>query len=57
MLNIGLGGHSIPIDPLYLSWKIRALNYNARFIELASEINTSVPRFAVSKARWVKQLN
>ncbi len=39
----GLGGHCIPIDPLYLSWKLRALNYNARFIELASEINTSMP--------------
>lgn len=39
----GLGGHCIPIDPLYLSWKLRALNYNAQFIELASEINTSMP--------------
>jgi UDP-N-acetyl-D-glucosamine dehydrogenase len=39
----GLGGHCIPIDPLYLSWKLRALNYTARFIELASEINTSMP--------------
>jgi len=45
----GLGGHCIPIDPLYLSWKMKALNYNARFIELASEINTNMPRFAVSK--------
>jgi UDP-N-acetyl-D-glucosamine dehydrogenase len=41
----GLGGHCIPIDPLYLSWKLRALNYTARFIELASEINTSMPRY------------
>ena len=40
----GLGGHCIPIDPLYLSWKLRALNYTARFIELASEINTGMPR-------------
>ena len=47
----GLGGHCIPIDPLYLSWKMRALNYNARFIELASEINTNMPRFAVSKVQ------
>jgi len=39
----GLGGHCIPIDPLYLWWKLRALNYNARFIELASEINTQMP--------------
>ena len=43
----GLGGHCIPIDPLYLSWKLRSLNYTARFIELASEINTSMPRHVV----------
>ena len=43
----GLGGHCIPIDPLYLSWKLRALNYTARFIELASEINTGMPRYVV----------
>jgi UDP-N-acetyl-D-glucosamine dehydrogenase len=47
----GLGGHCIPIDPLYLSWKLRSLNYTARFIELASEINTNMPRFAVSKVQ------
>ena len=47
----GLGGHCIPIDPLYLSWKLRSLNYTARFIELASEINTGMPRFAVSKVQ------
>jgi UDP-N-acetyl-D-glucosamine dehydrogenase len=47
----GLGGHCIPIDPLYLSWKMRALNYTARFIDLASEINTSMPRFAVTKVQ------
>ena len=45
----GLGGHCIPIDPLYLSWKLRSLNYNARFIELASEINTNMPRYTLSK--------
>jgi len=45
----GLGGHCIPIDPLYLSWKLRAINYNARFIELASEINTGMPRYVVGK--------
>jgi UDP-N-acetyl-D-glucosamine dehydrogenase len=45
----GLGGHCIPIDPLYLSWKLRSLNYTARFIELASEINTGMPRFVISK--------
>ena len=43
----GLGGHCIPIDPLYLSWKLRALKYTARFIELASEINTGMPRHVV----------
>jgi UDP-N-acetyl-D-glucosamine dehydrogenase len=47
----GLGGHCIPIDPLYLSWKLRSLNYTARFIDLASEINTSMPRFAVQKVQ------
>jgi UDP-N-acetyl-D-glucosamine dehydrogenase len=45
----GLGGHCIPIDPLYLSWKLKALNYTARFIELASEINGNMPRHTVSK--------
>ncbi len=44
----GLGGHCIPIDPLYLSWKLRSLNYTARFIELASEINTSMPYYVVT---------
>jgi UDP-N-acetyl-D-glucosamine dehydrogenase len=44
----GLGGHCIPIDPLYLSWKLRSLNYTARFIELASEVNTGMPRHVVS---------
>ena len=45
----GLGGHCIPIDPLYLSWKLKTLNYNARFIELASEINTGMPYHVVHK--------
>jgi UDP-N-acetyl-D-glucosamine dehydrogenase len=45
----GLGGHCIPIDPLYLSWKLKTLNYTARFIELASEINTSMPVYVVDK--------
>jgi len=44
----GLGGHCIPIDPLYLSWKLKSVKYNARFIELASEINTNMPRVVVS---------
>ncbi len=43
----GLGGHCIPIDPLYLSWKLRALNYQARFIELADSINTAMPAHVV----------
>jgi UDP-N-acetyl-D-glucosamine dehydrogenase len=45
----GLGGHCIPIDPLYLSWKMKSFNYNARFIELASEINTNMPRYVVHR--------
>jgi UDP-N-acetyl-D-glucosamine dehydrogenase len=49
----GLGGHCIPIDPLYLSWKLKTLNYTARFIELASEINTSMPRYWVQKVQDV----
>jgi len=47
----GLGGHCIPIDPLYLSWKLRTLNYTARFIELASEVNTSMPRYWAQKVQ------
>lgn len=46
-----LGGHCIPIDPLYLSWKLKTLNYNARFIELASEVNTSMPNYWVGKVQ------
>src|ERR671913_695181 len=45
----GLGGHCIPIDPIYLSWKMKSVHYNARFIELASEINTNMPRYVVSR--------
>lgn len=47
----GLGGHCIPIDPLYLSWKLKTLDYTARFIELSSEINASMPRYWVQKAQ------
>jgi len=47
----GLGGHCIPIDPLYLSWKLKSVKYNARFIELASEINTSMPRYVVDRVQ------
>lgn len=45
----GLGGHCIPVDPHYLSWKLKTLNYNARFIELASEINASMPLYVMTK--------
>lgn len=45
----GLGGHCIPIDPHYLSWKLKTLNYTARFIELASEINSQMPEYVVAK--------
>lgn len=51
----GLGGHCIPIDPHYLSWKMKTLNYNAKFIDLASEINTNMPRYVV--ARLMDALN
>ena len=47
----GLGGHCIPIDPLYLSWKLKQVKYNARIIDLASEINTNMPRFVVSRVQ------
>jgi UDP-N-acetyl-D-glucosamine dehydrogenase len=45
----GLGGHCIPVDPYYLAWKLKTLDYKARFIELAAEINTSMPWHVVSK--------
>jgi UDP-N-acetyl-D-glucosamine dehydrogenase len=45
----GLGGHCIPIDPLYLSWKLKTINYTARFIELASTINSNMPEYVVEK--------
>ncbi len=45
----GLGGHCIPIDPHYLSWKLKMIDYTARFIELAAEINGSMPHHIVNK--------
>lgn len=45
----GLGGHCIPIDPHYLAWKMRGLNYKTRFIDLAGEVNTEMPVFWVRK--------
>jgi UDP-N-acetyl-D-glucosamine dehydrogenase len=47
----GLGGHCIPIDPHYLAWKMRGLNYKTRFIDLAGEVNTEMPAF------WVRKLS
>ncbi|WP_310682261.1 nucleotide sugar dehydrogenase [Aliifodinibius sp. S!AR15-10] len=51
----GLGGHCIPIDPFYLTWKAREYEQHTRFIELAGEINTSMPRYVIE--RTVKALN
>ncbi|MGE5926217.1 MAG: nucleotide sugar dehydrogenase [Gemmatimonadota bacterium] len=45
----GLGGHCIPIDPHYLAWKMRGLNYKTRFIDIAGEVNSEMPLF------WVRQ--
>src|SRR5690554_1257524 len=45
----GLGGHCIPIDPFYLTWKAREFGINTRFIELAGEVNASMPDYVVSK--------
>jgi UDP-N-acetyl-D-glucosamine dehydrogenase len=45
----GLGGHCIPIDPHYLSWKLKTLKYNARFIELAGEINSGMPEVVIER--------
>lgn len=46
----GVGGHCIPLDPQYLSWKLRTLNYTARFIQLAEEVNAAMP------GHWVNHL-
>jgi UDP-N-acetyl-D-glucosamine dehydrogenase len=45
----GIGGHCIPLDPHYLAWKMRTLNYKTRFIDLASEINSQMPAYVVDK--------
>ncbi len=45
----GLGGHCIPIDPHYLAWKLKSLNYSARFIELAGDINSHMPEYVVER--------
>ncbi len=58
----GLGGHCIPIDPFYLTWKAREYNYHTRLIEVAGEINNEMPSFVVDRAmkilnRYGKALN
>ena len=45
----GIGGHCIPLDPHYLSWKLKTLNFYSRFIELAGEMNSKMPEYVVSK--------
>ncbi len=49
----GLGGHCIPVDPHYLSWKMKTLDYKTRLVELASEINAEMPQYVVQKASEV----
>ncbi len=51
----GLGGHCIPIDPFYLTWKAREFDFSTRFIELAGEINASMPYYVVEKV--IESLN
>lgn len=49
----GLGGHCIPVDPFYLTWKAREYDFSTRFIELAGEINVHMPYYVVEKIGWV----
>ncbi|NWJ48907.1 MAG: nucleotide sugar dehydrogenase [Chloroflexi bacterium] len=53
----GLGGHCIPVDPHYLAWKLKTLNYNARFIQLAEEINFGMPHYVLTKISDALNLN
>ena len=53
----GLGGHCIPIDPLYLSWKLKTLNYDSKFIALAGEINGSMPSHVVRRTQHALNLH
>jgi len=46
----GLGGHCIPIDPMFLAWKMKTLHYRTRFIELAAEVNAEMPEYVVRRA-------
>ncbi len=45
----GIGGHCIPLDPLYLSWKLRSLDYRARFVELAADVNAGMPEYLTNR--------
>jgi len=47
----GIGGHCIPLDPYYLAWKMKTLNYKTRMVELAGEINSEMPHFVVNKVQ------
>lgn len=51
----GIGGHCIPLDPHYLSWKLKLLNFHSRFIDLAEDVNSFMPRYVVQ--RVTKELN
>ncbi|HAF08170.1 MAG: Nucleotide sugar dehydrogenase [candidate division TA06 bacterium 32_111] len=58
----GIGGHCIPLDPMYLSWKAKMYDYYNRFIELASDVNSNMPRFVLNKVseilnKYKKTLN
>ncbi|HXF44195.1 MAG TPA: nucleotide sugar dehydrogenase [Candidatus Paceibacterota bacterium] len=53
----GVGGHCIPLDPFYLSWKARELNFFTRFIDLAGEINELMPHHVVTKVIWALNLH
>lgn len=53
----GLGGHCIPIDPHYLSWKLKTLNYRTRFIELADDINSAMPEYVVDRVGMALNLD
>ncbi len=53
----GLGGHCIPVDPHYLSWKLKTLNYTARFIELATEVNGFMPNHVINKVMLALNAN
>jgi len=48
----GLGGHCIPIDPFYLTWKAKEYGISTRFIELAGEVNTAMPRYVIQRTMW-----